>query len=515
MKLYCPNCGNENQDSNLKCIFCDTILSRFNKGGLLTPGLVLYSKYQIVRQINQGKLSSIYCIKDVKEKTLLILKELHCITYSKSQKEYLLKRFAQEIELLMKLKHPNLPAVVDSFNLYGRYYLVMDYIEGYDLQYLLSKSSNKSIPEKLVVKWAIQLCDVLNYLHRLNIIHRDIKPSNIMVREKDGKIFLVDFGLARVIETEKELTKTAVGTEGYIPPEQYAGTPVPASDIYSLGVTLHHLVTGEFPFVPFIFKPIRNLNAGLSIELEAIIEKCINLKLEERYSSALTLKRDLMLVKASLTSTKLNKSDGVRPEKPKFTKILKPEQKKYSIPLEITERVSALDSDVAQKMLRSIETLSRSNVLPYLIQMMHNKDVEVRRAVATALGGLKDNNAVGYLVELLRDNDSQVRQLAAWGLGESKDKRALHPLLEALMTGDADLRGGAALALGELKDREAVSPLIDTFSSDPEPMVRKRAVRAISEIGDRSALPYLVNRLEKENEEPLKQTISWAIKQLQ
>jgi HEAT repeat protein len=336
-----------------------------------------------------------------------------------------------------------------------------------------------------------------------------------MVREKDGKIFLVDFGLARVIETEKELTKMAVGTEGYIPPEQYAGKPVPASDIYSLGVTLHHMVTGEFPFVPFIFKPIRNFNSNLSLELEAIIEKCINLKLEERYSSALTLKRDLMLVKTYLTSTKLNKSEQVRPEKPKFTRILKPEQKKYSIPLEITERVAALESDVAQKMLRSIETLSRSNVLPYLIQMMHNKDVEVRRAVATALGGLKDSNAVGYLIELLRDTDSHVRQLAAWGLGESKDKRSLHPLMEALMTGDAELRGGAALALGELKDREAVMPLIDVFLTDEDPMVRKRAARALGETGDKSALIPLINSLEKEVKEPLKQTISWSIKQLQ
>jgi len=414
--LYCPNCGNENRAETLRCIFCDTILTRINKGGSLTSGLTLSSKYQVIKQINQGKMSTIYCVRDLRNNRLLALKEMHCTYYSRIRKEYLIERFALEASILRNLKHNNLPRVIDTFSMYGRYYLVMDYIEGYNLQYLLNKSNNKRIPEKLVITWGIQLCDVLNYLHSENIIHRDIKPSNIMAREEDGRIFLVDFGLARILEDNRELTKIAVGTEGYIPPEQYAGKPLPSSDIYSLGVTLHHLVTGEFPFVPFIFKPIRKIIPELSPELEGVIEKCLNLKHEERYSSPLILKRNLLLVKAALTSMARDKEEKVKPEKPRFTRILKTGTPRHRIPPEITERIAVLESEVAQKMLRSIETLSGSNVLPYLIQMMHNRDAEVRRAVATALGGLKDSNAIGYLIELLRDTGKTASSMGTRGI---------------------------------------------------------------------------------------------------
>ena len=517
MKLYCPNCGTKNPENSINCIFCDTILTRVSRGGALTQGITLQSRYQIIKQISQSNLSSVYFIRDITTNRSLALKEMHCDRYAKSKKAYLLNRFSEEAKLLKELAHHNLPKVINTFTFYGRYYIVMDYIEGYDLQFLLNKSSSKSIPEKLVVTWGIQLCEVLDYLHTRNppIIYRDMKPSNIMIREKDGRLFLVDFGLARVIATNKELTKIAVGTEGYIPPEQYAGNTAPVSDIYALGATLHHLVTGEFPFVPFIFKPIRKFNPSLSEELEAIIEKCLNLRPEERYTSALTLKRDLLLLKASLTSKKWKKKVGVNTEKPKFTKILKAIPEKYNIPPEVIERISALESEIAQKILRSIETLSKSRILPYLIQIIHNKDPEVRRAVATALGALKDGNAVSYLIELLRDDDSQVQQLAIWGLGEIKDKRALYPLLEVLMTGDADLRGCAALALAELDLDESLEPLEDTFLYDKEPMVRKRAAKALGKMARRESGTLLRKQFEKESLGPIKQTISWAIKRIE
>lgn len=513
MKLYCPNCGTENQKDSVNCIFCDTILSSISKGGFLTEGIVIQSRYEIIKQISHSKLSSVYLVKDMRDGNFLALKELYCDRYSRSKKDYFIKRFSEEAALLIKLEHPNLPQVIDTFTFYGRYYILMDYIEGYDLGFLISKSR---IPEKLVIIWAIQLCDILNYLHTRKppVIYRDMKPSNIMIREKDGMLFLVDFGLARVMETDRELTKIAVGTEGYIPPEQYAGNPEIVSDIYSLGVTLHHLVTGKFPFVPFIFKPVRKLDPSLSEELEIIIEKCLNLKPEDRYSSALMLKKDLLSTKAILSSGRRKKTDGLKPEKSKVTKILPEKSEKYSMPPEIIERIYALESEIAQKMLRSIEALSKSKLLPYLIQMMHNEDPEIRRAVATAMGGLRDNNAVSYLVELLRDSDYQVRQLAAWGLGEMKDRRALYPLLEVLMLGDEDMRGCAALALAQLNLTESVEPLMDTFINDASPMVRKRAARSLGQIGHIRALDCLSEQLKKEEAEPLIQTITWAIKRI-
>jgi len=517
MKLYCPNCGTKNPENAVNCIFCDTILTRISLGGALTEGITLQSRYQVIKQISQGKLSSIYFIRDITNNRSLALKEMHCDRYSKSKKGYILNRFTEEAKLLKNLNHSNLPKVINTFTFYGRYYIVMEYIEGYDLQFLLNKSSNKSIPEKLVVTWGVQLCEVLDYLHTRKppVIYRDMKPSNIMIREKDGRLFLVDFGLAKVMETNKELTGFAVGTEGYIPPEQYAGKPTTASDIYALGATLHHLATGEFPFVPFIFKPVRKLNPCLSEELEIIIEKCLNLKADERYTSPLTLKRDLLILKASLTSKKSKKKALIKAEKPKFTTILNIEPQKYNVPPEVAERIAALESDIAQKILRSIEALSESKILPYLIQMMYNKDAEVRRAVATALGALKDSNGVSYLIELLRDNDPQVQQLAIWGLGEIKDKRALYPLLEILMTGDEDLRGCAALALAELNLEEALEPLMETFLHDKDPMVRKRAAKSLGKMSNKKSLNTLKNQLARETLYPIKQTVLWAIKRIE
>ena len=513
MILYCPNCGVKNQKDAKTCIFCDTILSRISKGGILTEGIIIHSKYEVINQIAQSKFSKVYLVRNIHNNIFMVLKEMFSPRYSKSRKEYLHRRFEDEGKLLGKLCHPNLPEVFDIFNFYGRYYIVMEYIDGYDLNFLISKSR---ISEKLAIIWGIQLCEILSYLHTRKppVIYRDMKPSNIMIREKDGKIFLVDFGLARVFKSDRELTKITVGTEGYIPPEQYAGNPEPVSDIYSLGVTLHYLVTGSFPFVPFIFKPIRKINPDLSEELETVIEKCINLKPEERYKSARKLKRDLLMVKAMLSSKRHKKQSRQKPEKSKVTKILPIKSHKYTIPPEVAERIAVFESEIAQRMLRSVETLSKSKVLPYLIQIMHNKDVEVRRAVATALAGLKDVNSISYLIEFLRDSDPQVRQLATWGLGELKDKRSLYPLLELLMLGEPELRGCAALALGQLGLEESVEPLIDIFLNDKDLQVRKRAAKALGQIGSKNALKVLSEELEKEKNKLMIQTLRWAIKRI-
>ncbi|MEQ8224618.1 MAG: serine/threonine-protein kinase, partial [Candidatus Eremiobacterota bacterium] len=175
----------------------------------------------------------------------------------------------------------------------GRYYLILDFIDGYNLAEILERDGNPGLPQKEVINWARQVLDVLDYLHNRNppVVYRDIKPHNIMV-EPDGHIVLVDFGIARAIEPEKRQLNTAIGTNGYAPGEQYFGAAEPRSDLYALGATLHHLLTGISP-KRFRFERIRAFNPDLSPELETIIIKALRYNVEERFSSAMEMKETL------------------------------------------------------------------------------------------------------------------------------------------------------------------------------------------------------------------------------
>ena len=144
---------------------------------------------------------------------------------------------------------------------------------------------------------AIKVCNVLSYLHAQlpPIIYSDLKPSNLMLREKDGEIILVDFGSARVLPpTASRLT--GIGTEGYAPPEQYSGAQDPRSDIYALGATLHHLVTGYAPIIPFEFSPIRNTISDINAKFEYIIMKAVQKDIYKRYQKIEDMRSDLQEV---------------------------------------------------------------------------------------------------------------------------------------------------------------------------------------------------------------------------
>ncbi|MBN1873776.1 MAG: serine/threonine protein kinase [Anaerolineae bacterium] len=225
---------------------------------LLTPQTMLKERYRIVSSIGQGGMGAVYRAEDMLlPGRVCAIKEItpdpdltaEALTQLQDQ-------FRQEASVLARLDHPNLPKVSDYFTQEGREYLVMDFVPGYDLREKIDQALKEEhyLSESQVINWADQLCDALSYLHEQTppILHRDIKPSNIKITPS-GLIKLVDFGLVKLLTNDEARTVTVVqgrGTAAYTPLEQYGGDDVHTdirSDVYALGATLYHLLTGRSP----------------------------------------------------------------------------------------------------------------------------------------------------------------------------------------------------------------------------------------------------------------------------
>ncbi len=229
---------------------------------------------------------------------------------TKEDLEQVAEQFRIEASTLARLDHPNLPKVSDYFSIDGREYLVMDFVEGRDLQEILQESQRRGeqLKEIQVLAWATQLLDALEYMHSQDppVVHRDIKPSNIKVTPR-GTVKLVDFGLVKVLQPNDSRTVTVVqgrGTVAYTPLEQYGGDTGftdNRSDIYAVGATLYHLLCGQPPvdakerfLRPGALTPARNLNADISPRVERAMFRALSMHPNERPSTAREL-RDMLL----------------------------------------------------------------------------------------------------------------------------------------------------------------------------------------------------------------------------
>jgi serine/threonine protein kinase len=204
-------------------------------------------------------------------------------------------RFLSEIAVLESFRHPNIPRVMDHFFLEHDkkqfFYFVMEYVQGTDLSTYLKQNGYPGIPEKQVMKWALQVLEALEYLHSLDppVVHRDIKPSNLLLREEDQRILLIDFGIARVTNPGEGYW---IGTPGYAPPEQQLGRPEPRSDFYALAAAMHELLTGKRP-EDFNFPAFKDLNVKVSDELDEFIAISLEPDPEDRAVNASEMNRYL------------------------------------------------------------------------------------------------------------------------------------------------------------------------------------------------------------------------------
>lgn len=252
-------------------------------------GTIIDGKYEILSKIGQGGMSVIYLAINRKANKQWAIKEVR--KDGVKDFEIVKQGLVAETEILKKLNHENLPSIVDIIETQGTFLIIMDYIEGTTLESILKEYGAQ--PQEDVIIWAKQLCDVLLYLHTRNpkIIYRDMKPSNIMLKP-DGTIVLIDFGTAREFKAQNLADTTCLGTQGYAAPEQFGGQGQTdeRTDIYCLGATIYHLVTGHNPCEPpYTLYPIRQWNPGLSSGLEDIIIKCTQKNPDDRYQSTAEL----------------------------------------------------------------------------------------------------------------------------------------------------------------------------------------------------------------------------------
>ncbi|MCS6804374.1 MAG: protein kinase [Acidobacteriota bacterium] len=264
----------------------------------LPPGMLLQNRYEIVKRVGGGGMGNVYKAYDRNlDYALRAVKEMMEMFSDPSQREKAVEDFRREAKLLASLKHPSIPVIYDHFIEHGRYYLVMEFIRGGDLMTRLRYAQGR-VPEPAVTMWAIQIADVLDYLHRRQppIIYRDLKPANVMVDPDANQVMLIDFGIARTV-APMQAGVTAIGTMGYAPPELFSGKVEPRSDIYSLGATMFHLLTGvdprDKPLLIFDFtknpKP-RELCPELTPRMEAIIMRAVEYEPANRFPSAREMK---------------------------------------------------------------------------------------------------------------------------------------------------------------------------------------------------------------------------------
>lgn len=256
---------------------------------MLEIGSIVDGKYKILNKIGQGGMSVVYLAMNERANKQWAIKEVR----KDGVKDYEVVKqgLIAETDILKKLSHPNLPSIIDVIDCEDTFLIVMDYIEGKALDYWLKKEGAQ--PQEKVVEWAKQICDVLGYLHSRKppIIYRDLKPANVMLKP-DGKIMIIDFGTAREFKETSIEDTSCLGTQGYAAPEQYGGhgQTDARTDIYTLGTTMYHLLTGHNPSLPpYEMYPIRQWNPALSSGLEKIVLKCTQRNPADRYQSCAEL----------------------------------------------------------------------------------------------------------------------------------------------------------------------------------------------------------------------------------
>jgi len=261
----------------------------------------LENRYKIERVLGVGGMGAVYLARDTRFSATkyVAVKEIIAHVRDDALRETLIANFEREANLLATLNHASIPKIHDYFTIERRWYLVMQYIQGQNLESILEATDGLLSVQQAVI-WAIELCDVLHYLHSHKpepIVFRDMKPANIMVTP-ENRVILVDFGIAKEVEAGQK--GTMIGTEGYSPPEQYRGDATPQVDIYALGATLHHVLTGIDPRdeAPFTFseRPIKQLNPEVPVELESIVDSALQYNAPDRFKDANIMKDALILV---------------------------------------------------------------------------------------------------------------------------------------------------------------------------------------------------------------------------
>lgn len=305
MSQMCPNCSSDNPDEAQFCSICSMPLRQ-----LLGQNKMLSDRYKLVSVLGCGAMGAVYLAEDTRltGRRCAIKQNRHDPNAKVEVQAQSREQFLAEANILARLDHPNLPKVSDYFVDDDNEFLVMDYVEGEDLQSLLERSQ-QPLEEASVIKWMDQILDALTYLHTQPghpIIHRDIKPANLRLNILQDRVKLVDFGLVKLYDADNPETKLemrGVGTPAYAPLEQFASSDQHTdvrSDVYSLGATMYHLLTNFYPpdvhqrlLTPEALPPPRQLSPQLAENTERVIQKAMEVYPADRYQTAAEMRAAL------------------------------------------------------------------------------------------------------------------------------------------------------------------------------------------------------------------------------
>jgi serine/threonine protein kinase len=264
---------------------------------VLATNTRLANRFVIANSLSVGGMGAVYLAFDSAHSQPCVVKEMLDQYKDPGERAKVIQDFNREADMLANLHHSNIPKILTRFTENDRHYLVMEYVQGSNLEQLLEKRGTPCSEDE-VVGWMNQVLDLLGYLHmhKPPIIYRDLKPANLMLRH-DGRVMMIDFGIARFFSPMAR--GTMIGTPGYAPPEQYQGLAEPRSDLFALGATMFHLLTGRDPrdprnlLAPWMFPAITAINLTLTPGLAQVVSKSLALDLDARYASAKAMLADL------------------------------------------------------------------------------------------------------------------------------------------------------------------------------------------------------------------------------
>jgi len=270
---------------------------------MISPNTIVGNRYRVSKLLGGGGMKMVYLAEDLRLAARpCALAEMVDAISSPDMQRQAVGGFQREADMLAELNHEHIPRIFDRFSEQNRHYLVMEYIAGDTLEQQLRAAGGK-LPEDHVIDIALQVLDTLEYLHHRDppVIYRDLKPSNIMITPS-GLVKLIDFGIARHFQPLS--SATMVGTQGYAPPEQYRGKVETRSDLYALGATMHHALSGRDPTVepPFSFPLLRKLCPELNPALADLVSEALIYDVERRIRDVDEMRRRLIAIRDGAAS---------------------------------------------------------------------------------------------------------------------------------------------------------------------------------------------------------------------
>src|SRR5579864_9570104 len=286
---------------------------------MIAPNTIIGGRYRVMKPLGGGGMKLVYLAEDLRLAARpCALAEMVDSFTSPNMQQQAVAAFQREADMLAQLSNEHIPRVFDRFSEQNHHYLVMEFIDGFTLEDELKNTGGK-LDEARVIDIALQVLDTLQYLHGLEppVVYRDLKPSNVMIGRND-QVKLIDFGIARFFLPQSNATM--IGTQGYAPPEQYRGRAESRSDLYALGATMHHALSGRDPAAepPFSFPKLRKLCPDLDSSLAALVDQALAYDVVNRMQDATEFKRRLFEIESgeikAPASATANNRPGARPQ---------------------------------------------------------------------------------------------------------------------------------------------------------------------------------------------------------